>query len=112
VSNRAKKTNNEKTNIADIMLFYVENGVDYTNEYGDIHDRFYTSMESMFEAALKHICKSNLREDFYTRCEQIVEETSGIGWGFHDALSDMFYSYFNNHSLAPIMYEAQKGVDE
>jgi hypothetical protein len=37
------------------MLFYVEMGVRYTNQYGDINESFYTSMESMYENATKHI---------------------------------------------------------
>ena len=75
------------------MLFYVENGVNYTNEYGDIDDAFYSSMESMYESALKYINQSDLEEEFRGRCEDIISATSGIGWGFHDTLGDIFYHY-------------------
>jgi hypothetical protein len=94
--NDFKKISNSSYDIADIMLHYVENGVDFTNEYGDIDEPFYSSIESMFESALKHISKSNLEDKFYSRCKKILDDTSGIGWGFHDTLGDLFHSYFGS----------------
>lgn len=91
--NDFKKITNSKTELADIMLFYVENGVEYTNDYGDIDEAFYSSMESVYESALSHISKSNLEDEFYECCDCVVSATSGIGWGFHDGLCDIFYTY-------------------
>ncbi|GAB4214825.1 MAG: hypothetical protein OHK0012_13620 [Synechococcales cyanobacterium] len=82
--------------VADIMLFYVEQGVKYTNTYGDINEPFYNSMEHMYEKAVEWIIKHELQDIFGARCWKIVEETSGIGWGFHDALSDIYSNAFNN----------------
>ena len=42
-----KKVSCSDLNLADIMLFYVECGIKFTNEYGDIDDRFYNSMGSV-----------------------------------------------------------------
>jgi hypothetical protein len=95
--NDFKKTSNSDFDIADIMFHYVENGVEFTNEYGDIDDPFYSSMESMFETALKFICKSEITKDFYTRCKQIVDDTSGMEWGFHDQLSYLFENYLEKN---------------
>jgi hypothetical protein len=78
----------------DIMLFYVEQGVKFTLAYGDIDEPFYISMESMYEKAIEEIIKYGLKDIFQKRCRQIVENTSGIGWGFHDALSDMYEDAF------------------
>ena len=89
-----KKVSNSQTDIADIMMFYVENGVAFTCDYGDIDERFYNSMESMFESTLKFIQKYKLEKDFHTRCKKIVDETDGIGWGFHDQLGYLYYFYF------------------
>ena len=91
-----KKISTSNTDISDIMLFYVENGVEFTNEYGDIDEAFYMSIESMYQTALKFICKANLLDDFYERCQAIVNNTANIGWGFHDGLSDTFYTYFQD----------------
>lgn len=32
----------------------------------------------------------NLYDQFHVRLETIVQETGGIGWGFHDVLSDIY----------------------
>jgi len=92
-----KKITKSQTDIADIMMFYVENGVEFTCDYGDIDERFYNSMESMFESTLKFIQIHNLKKDFNSRCKKIVGDTNGIGWGFHDQL-DCLYDYYFPHS--------------
>lgn len=79
--------------IADLMLFYVETGVKFTLCYGDINESFYVSMENMYENALSLIDKNNFRHIFNVRCQKIVEDTSGIGWGFHDQLSDLYEAH-------------------
>jgi hypothetical protein len=80
--------------LADLMIFYVESGVEFTNTYGDIDEPFYHSMESMYEQLLKHLSKHNLLELFEESCKEIVDDTKNIGWGFHDTLSDLYYQYF------------------
>ncbi len=88
-----QKMSGSKESLADIMIFFVEMGVRFTNEYGDIHEAFYNSMESMYERAIKFIVSHSMQNMFEVRCRKIIEDTSGIGWGFHDALSDMYYEY-------------------
>lgn len=89
-----KKISKSQADIADIMVFYVENGVGFTCDYGDIDESFYSSMESMFENVLKFIQKHNLGKDFNTRCKKIVDDTKFIGWGFHDRLGYLYDFYF------------------
>jgi len=81
-----KKLSSNKAQIADLMIFYVETGVNYTNSYGDIDEAFYYSMESMYEQAINFIEANKLKKQFKDRCLRIVNETEGIGWGFHDQL--------------------------
>lgn len=76
------------------MFYYVEQGVKYTLEYGDIDEPFYNSMESMYYNALELIKKDCLFDQFSSRCQKIVSDTLGIGWGFHDALEDLYKVYF------------------
>ncbi|WAS04031.1 DUF6155 family protein [Gloeomargaritales cyanobacterium VI4D9] len=80
--------------VADIMLFYVEQGVKFTDTYGDINAAFYDSMEGMYEKAVTWIVKYRMQEIFKARCEKIVRDTAYMGWGFHDALSDIYCSAF------------------
>ena len=89
-----KKVSFSKNGVADIMLFFVEMGVKFTNAYGDINESFYNSMESMYERMLKYITENNIQEKFQARCKKIVDDTRGIGWGFHDGLTDSYYEYF------------------
>ena len=81
--------------VADLMLFYVEMGVRFTNDYGDIEEAFYLNMERMYASALKWIQKHGLEQQFEKRCAKVVEDTRGIGWGFHDTLSDTYFAYFD-----------------
>jgi hypothetical protein len=89
-----RKITETPVDTADIMLFYVEQGVKFTNAYGDINEPFYNSMESMYEKAVKWIVKHEIQDVFNERCMRIVKDTSGIGWGFHDALSHMYSDSF------------------
>ncbi len=89
-----KKISSNKIHISDLMLFYVENGVKFTVCYGDIDERFYCSMESMYKSALKYIEKHNLGNSFLDRSKKIVDDTIDMGWGFHDELFEIYYSYY------------------
>jgi hypothetical protein len=73
--------------LADLMLFYVEMGVQYTTTYGDLNQAFYSSMESMFARAVNLIAANHLEDQFEDRCEEIVDDSSCVGWGFHEELS-------------------------
>ncbi len=89
-----KKVSSSAEALADLMVFYVEMGVRYTNSYGDIDAPFYSSMESMYERACKLIVSKKLQDRFEPRCKQIVRNTSEIGWGFHDTLREIYEEYF------------------
>ena len=51
------------------MLHYVDQGVNFTGQYGDIDEPFYNSMEKMFKDALKLSKKNNLLPFFQKNCE-------------------------------------------
>lgn len=96
-----KKICKDKVKVIDLMLYYVENGVDFTNTYGDISDNFYGSLEGVYRQVIKIIneeTNNNLYLAFSSRLEMIVSNTSGIGWGFHDNLTDYYHElqWLNN----------------
>ena len=74
---------------AELLMTYVENGLKFTNEYGDVNERFYSSVESALEelAALFRGDARALYPQFNGRLEKIEQETDGIGWGFHDTVA-------------------------
>lgn len=80
--------------IAELMLCHVENGVNFTNEYGDIDERFYDNMSRMYFNLLKHLSKNNLLSKYEDRCYNIVTETNDIGWGFHDEIKDLYDEFY------------------
>ena len=92
-----RKISQSKTEWIEIMLHYVEMGVRFTNAYGDIDESFYTSMEGMYEQVLKFILQAGIKQEFQQRCRRIVTDTDGIGWGFHDALADMYQETFEQN---------------
>jgi len=74
------------------MLYYVEVGCRFTDEYGDINEPFYNNMESMYESALKFIAKNKEQQQYSERCHQIAKNAVE-GWGFRDQLEGLFDDY-------------------
>lgn len=89
-----KKLGIPAESLASLMLYYVEIGVQFTNDYGDIDEKFYSSMESMFAKALELMYKEEILDMFKDRALKIFENSSDTGWGFHDTLGDFYYQYY------------------
>ena len=90
-----KKLSCSDANLVDIMLFYVECGIEFINDYGDIDERLYNSMASVYVNACNSIHKNNLERMFQPRALTIVADSSNCGWGFHDYLADSYDQYFS-----------------
>ena len=88
-----KKISDKPPLLIDIMLHYVEQGVDFTDNYGDIDSPFYSSMEKMFGGALQLAEKYNLLPYFKERCDEIVNDACD-GWGFKDGVSEIYDDFF------------------
>lgn len=87
-----KKATNDQFRTIDLMLFYVEQGVEFTNAYGDISEGFYTSMVKMFDQiAFDCDQDESLYNIFSKRLEKVVS-VAPDGWGFQDALYESYYS--------------------
>lgn len=65
-----------------------------------IDETFYNSMESMYERAVKYVVRHGLQGQFEERCRRIVTDTTGMGWGFHDRLSDIYEEHFKEGALS------------
>jgi hypothetical protein len=92
--NDFKKLGTSRDSLADLLLYYVECGVELTNEYGDIDENFYISIENTYGTVLELMSEENILEKFKDRASVIVDETENIGWGFHDYLKDVFYEHY------------------
>lgn len=80
--------------VIEIYLYYVETVSDFINEFGDIDEEFYESMELKFEEALKLIVKDGLQDIFEKSCQRIVNETKDFGYGSGDDLRYCYEQYF------------------
>jgi hypothetical protein len=75
----------------ELLMTYVENGTRFTREYGDIDERFYSSVESALDelAALLRGEAQGMYPQFRDRLARVEQMTDGIGWGFHDFVGDV-----------------------
>ena len=92
-----KKLGVSVDSLADLMLFYVETGVEFTNDFGDINESFYSSLEKTYEQALTLIYNNGLLEKFADRAEKVMFDTSNIGWGFHDYLTQVYFEFYGDY---------------
>jgi hypothetical protein len=90
-----KKLEASKELLSELMLFYAETGVEFTNEFGDIDEPFYNSVVIVYSNALTLMHKEKILDKFADRAKKIVDDTSGIGWGFHDELGYIYYEFYN-----------------
>ena len=93
-----KKLASSPDSIADMMLFYVEQGVAFTAAFGDIDEAFYSSMESMYKQAAQWTTQHGLTDTFIPRFQRIVAATDYMGWGFHDTLTEIYGDFFGGAS--------------
>jgi len=80
--------------LIDLMLYYVECGVKFTNEYGDINENYYLSLERVFRDSMVLIDIHSLHDSLKDRALQILTDSANVGWGFHDTLGQFYYETF------------------
>lgn len=75
----------------DLQLYYVECGIEFTNEYGDIDGAFYDSICSVFYdfiKGLEKLASAEVYEKMKPRIDKLIEDTRDIGWGVHEDFKD------------------------
>ena len=74
----------------DLLLTYVENGTEFTQQFGDINEAYYNSLESALNE-LTELLRGPGRE-CYPQCRhrlgRIVQLANHIGWGYGDYVRD------------------------
>lgn len=87
-----KSTTKDIFGYLDLMLTYVEQGTEFVNQYGDIQENAYSSMESTFSKFSDLIKKNentSLFESFHNRINSLETNIQGIGYGYADEMSWM-----------------------
>lgn len=96
--NALKKNDGTPSEIADLMLFYVECGTQFTCSYGDIDEGFYAELENAFEDLLiflKENKEMNLIDTYKYRINVLVKTADDcVGWGYPDQLKDCLMMHF------------------
>ena len=90
-----KKIAKSPINVVELMFSHISLGVDFTNEYGDITEAFYSSLENSFEQALKYSVKQGIDDMVKEEAQMLFQKCQGFGWGFSDTIADIFYSYYD-----------------
>ena len=95
--NRYSKAVDNPLGEAELRVFYVECGNNFTLSYGDIDEDFYDEMLEMYEYAIDTVLElpPKEREAFKIRLQKIMESASGIGWGYYDGLCDLYHEAFS-----------------
>ncbi len=78
--------------VADLMLYYIEQGCEYTMTFGDMWEQYYITLERNFAKAMEFIFLHGLLVKYYERIERMLNATD-CGWGFSDALWDIYHQY-------------------
>jgi hypothetical protein len=91
-----KKLSKDTEKIAELMLYYAEIGVDFTETFGDIDEKFYIAIERAYTNAIDYIFKNELQDKFWRKADKIRSNADGIGWGFSDNMNDIYFEYFGD----------------
>ncbi len=79
------------------MLTYVENGTEFTYQFGDINESFYNSLESVLNEMAQLLMQQGreIYPQFRERVQGLTTRAGHIGWGYGDALQDQVYQLEN-----------------
>lgn len=82
----------DPTGEAELMIFFVEQGNDFTLNYGDIDEGFYNALVLMFGRAIDKVCSlpKQQQKGFQQRLKDIIQAATPIGWGYPDDLRNLW----------------------
>ncbi|PWU08074.1 MAG: hypothetical protein C5B50_30375 [Verrucomicrobia bacterium] len=85
-----RKATGNLTGTIDLMLTYVENGTDFTREFGDINEAYYNSLDSVLHEMAQLLLSegSELYPQFRERLQDLADRAEDIGWGYGDSVGD------------------------
>ncbi|WP_415874784.1 DUF6155 family protein [Clostridium sp.] len=81
-------------NVVELMLYYIDLGIELANTYGMAEEEFYINVEATFLKALKHISKYDLKDTFKDKVKSIVESILVTQGDFKNNMSNILFSYY------------------
>lgn len=90
-----KKAIGQSEGLAELMVFYCERAVGFSNDVGLEDDGYYDALVRMFEQALKVITvlPDTQLEPFLDRLENVRAAGQDIGWGVGDDMNMLLSEY-------------------
>ena len=88
-----RKASRNKERIAELMLFYVECGIEFINMYGDVDEAFYSNIASMFSDFVDALNRFDSNAYYHRNAErilQVCQNADCVVWGFPEELWDIY----------------------
>jgi hypothetical protein len=85
-----RKATGNVAGTVELMLTFVENGTEFTLEFGDIDEPFYNNLASVLSEMVKLLCQegAELYPRFRERIVRLETDADHIGWGYGDDLRE------------------------
>lgn len=88
-----KKLKPHPASLIDLMLYYIEQGCELTNMYGDMWEQYYITLQTNFEKTMELIAELGYSKEYNERIEKMLKSVEDCGWGFPDTLYNCYYQY-------------------
>ena len=79
--------------LAELYLHLAEIGTEFTQTFGDIDERFYLTIENAFYEGLQVMQNEGILDKFRDRIDQLETNAQGIGWGFSDTMTSIYWQF-------------------
>lgn len=82
-----RKSTGDLRGTLDLMLTYIERRHEFTLDFGDIDEPFYTALENMLERFAMELRRSPAKYELYEQFRprlMAIRENTAIGWGYGD----------------------------
>ena len=86
-----RKSTGDLWGTLDLMLTYLERGHEFTLDFGDIDEPFYTALENILERFALELRRSPAKYELYEQFEprlMHIRRNSDIGWGYGDFVQE------------------------
>lgn len=81
--------------LGDLLVTLPEVACQYTSEFGDMTEQYYTSTATNFQRALIFLRRNDLLEHYKTRCQRCVKYAEKCGYGFSDEIANLFFEFYS-----------------
>ncbi len=89
-----RKLKTKPEELAEILFHFINEGIQFYDDYGDIDDDILEDMLDYYKETLIMLKENNLLESFKIQCLDLVKRSKNSGYGFGDDINDLYYEYY------------------